>query len=123
MSYYRTGNYDFKQTFSFQHRFDESSRILDKYPDRRPIICEKSNMRNNLPIIDKKKYLVPYNLTMSQFIYVIRQRMHLKSDEAIFLFVNNQIISGASIIGNIYETSKDTDGFLYIQYAKENMFG
>jgi GABA(A) receptor-associated protein len=118
--YYRT---DFKRDYSFQSRLEESCRVLSKYPDRRPIICEKSNHQSDLPDIDKKKYLVPYDLTMGQFMYVIRKRMHLRPEEGLFLFTNNQIVSGSSIIGHIYEYSRDPDGFLYLHYAKENTFG
>lgn len=116
-------NFNFKREHPFQHRLEESGRVLAKYPDRRPIICDKSNLQHDLPNIDKKKYLVPYELSMAQFIYVIRKRMHLRPEESIFLFVNGQIISGHSIIGQVYETSRDPDGFLYIQYSKENVFG
>jgi GABA(A) receptor-associated protein len=118
--YYTT---NFKREFSFQVRIEESSRVLAKYPDRRPIICEKAIHQNDLPDIDKKKYLVPYDLTIGQFIYVIRKRMNLRPEEGIFLFINNQIVSGTSIIGHIYEGSKDPDGFLYVKYTKENVFG
>lgn len=117
------GIYTFKQEFPFDKRLEESCRILIKYPDRRPIICEKAPNQKDLPNIDKKKYLVPYDLSMGQFIYVIRKRINLRPEEAIFLFVNNQIISGTSIIGQIYDYGKDPDGFLYIQYSKENVFG
>jgi len=115
----------FKHKYPFDDRVRESSRILTTYPDRVPIICEKSKKNNNhnLPIINKNKYLVPLDLTMGQFMYVIRQRMKLNSEEGIFLFVGNNIVSSSSIIGNIYQTYKDSDGFLYIQYSKENVFG
>jgi GABA(A) receptor-associated protein len=49
--------------------------------------------------------------------------MNLKPEEGIFLFANNKLVSGSAIIGNVYDYSKDTDGFLYIQYSKENTFG
>jgi|688.fasta_scaffold424955_2 GABA(A) receptor-associated protein len=114
---------NFKREFSFQERVEESSRVLSKYPDRRPVICEKLNNQKDLPDIDKKKYLVPYDLTMGQFMYVIRKRINLRPEEGLFLFINNQIITYTSIIGHIYEYSKDPDGFLYVYYAKENIFG
>ena len=113
----------FKQQNTFQQRLQESSRVLTKYPDRKPIICEKSYRQQDLPDIDKRKYLVPNDLTVAQFMYVIRNRMKLGPEEAIFLFINGQMITGSAIIGNIYEYQKDPDGFLYIQYAKENTFG
>ena len=55
--------------------------------------------------------------------YVIRKRMNLKSEEAIFLFVSDTIPPSSSIIRDIYNRHKDHDGFLYMQYAKENVFG
>lgn len=122
--YFNKNNYsEFKREFSFHHRLEESARVLHKYPDRIPIICEKLANQKNLPNLDKKKYLVPCELTVGQFMYVIRKRINLKPEEALFLFINNQIVSGASIIGQIYNYYKDNDGFLYIQYAKENTFG
>jgi GABA(A) receptor-associated protein len=36
---------------------------LQKYPDRIPVICEK-NERSDIATIDKKKYLVPSDLTV-----------------------------------------------------------
>lgn len=114
---------NFKRDYSFNYRTQEANRVLIKYPDRRPIICEKSTYYNDLPDIDKKKYLVPYELTMGQFIYVIRNRIKLRPDEAVFLFVNDKIMPTSSIIGHIYEQEKDNDGFLYVQYCKENVFG
>ena len=69
-------------------RVAEAKRIRDKYKDRIPVICEKAN-RTNVPDIDKKKYLVPADLTVGQFVYVIRKRIELPADKALFLIVNN----------------------------------
>ena len=45
--------------------------------------------RSDIPDIDKKKYLVPGDLTAGQFVYVIRKRIKLSPEKAIFIFVNN----------------------------------
>jgi len=37
--------------------------VPQKYPDRIPVICEK-NERSDIATIDKKKYLVPSDLTV-----------------------------------------------------------
>ncbi len=114
----------FKYDFSFIERRNEASRVLEKYPDRVPIICDKSRTASNdCPDIDKKKYLVPRNLTMGQFIYVIRKRLKLAPEKAIFLFVGNSIAPATSSIDEIYIYNKDADGFLYITYTLENVFG
>ena len=116
-------NTGFKKKYSLKQRIYESERILSKYPDRIPIICEKALGQYDLPDIDKTKYLVPYDLTLGQFIYVIRKRLKLEPEEAMFLFVNNKMMSINSTIMNVYYYEKDPDGFLYIKYSKENMFG
>ena len=46
----------FKQKFSFQKRLEESNRIIDKYPDRVPIIVERASNTSDIPVIDKQKY-------------------------------------------------------------------
>jgi len=115
--------YNFKYEVSFQDRLTESSRVLAKYPDRKPIICEKLPNQFDLPNIDKRKYLVPNDLTIGQFLYVIRKRMRLKPEQALCLFINYKIVSSSEHIGQIYHQEKDSDGFLYMQYSKENVFG
>jgi GABA(A) receptor-associated protein len=114
----------FKQEFSFERRREESTRVLNKYPDRVPIICEKSSVASkDCPDIDKKKYLVPRDLNMGQFLYVIRKRLRLAPEKAIFLFVGNSIAPSTYSINEIYSSHKDSDGFLYVTYSLENVFG
>lgn len=115
----------FKSQYSFQARLKESSRINVKYPDRIPIICEKSTDVKNtdIPDIDKSKYLVPIDLTISQFLHVIRNRIKLPAEKAIFLFVGGTIPSSSATVSEIYSHYKDADGFLYITYSGENVFG
>ena len=111
-----------------EKRKKEAGRIRDKYPDRIPVIVEKSE-NSDIVDIDKKKYgpfalqlcsaqqqlaraiphgravrithdltffcrvgrryLVPADLTVGQFVYVIRKRIKLSPEKAIFIFVNN----------------------------------
>lgn len=114
----------FKNEFKFEDRYSEARRVLTKYPDRIPIICERSlKARHDCPIIDKKKYLVPRNLSLGHFLYVIRKRIKLPSEKALFLFVNGTIPTTSSLIGEIYHRHKDKDGYLYVTYDQENTFG
>ena len=73
-----------------EKRKSEAERIRAKYPDRVPVICEKAD-RSDIPDIDKKKYLVPADLTVGQFHYVIRKRIQLAPEKALFLFCSNTI--------------------------------
>lgn len=112
----------FRKKYSLITRSSESERIMEKYPDRRPIIVEKS-INSDIPEIDKKKYLVPTDLTVGQFIYVIRKRINIDASKAVYLFVNNVLPPTASTIRSLYEKHKDEDGFLYFVYSAENTFG
>lgn len=115
--------YSFKQRFSFDARIQQSSKVLNKYPDKIPIVCEKSRSEIELPNLDRQKYLVPRSLTFGEFMCIIRQKIRLNSYDSIFLSVNGKIVPGHSLIGYIYEIEKDSDGILYLQYNKENTFG
>ena len=96
--------------------------IMEKYPDRIPIILERAN--DSLTEINKTKYLVPNELTLGQFIYVIRNRLKLKPEIGIFLSFNNSVmVNCSSIILDCYNKYKDEDGFLYVKYSGENTFG
>lgn len=114
----------FKQEFTFEERIKEANRVLEKYPDRLPIICEKNKKASNdCPNIDKNKYLVPKDLTLGQFLYVVRKRMNIPPEKAIFLFIGNTIAPSTAIISDIYKYHVDKDQFLYITYSFENVFG
>ena len=67
----------FKDEFPLESRVSESTRIRSKYPDRVPCIVEKAE-KSDIPNIDKKKFLVPCDLTIGQFVYVIRKRIRLR---------------------------------------------
>ena len=112
----------FKKNNLINKRIKESKKIKLKYEDRIPIIVEKSS-KSKLQNIDKNKFLVPENLTIGQFLYIIRKRVKLYSSDALFLFVNNTLPCTSSSIVNIYNEHKDDDGFLYIQYTEESTFG
>ncbi|TXG47017.1 hypothetical protein EZV62_026311 [Acer yangbiense] len=112
----------FKLEQPLERRQAESARIREKYADRIPVIVEKAE-RSDVPDIDKKKYLVPADLNVGQFVYVVRKRIKLSAEKAIFIFVNNTLPPSAALMSSIYEENKDEDGFLYMTYSGENTFG
>lgn len=101
----------------------EAESIKMKHPDRCPIIVTKAKNSVNVPDIDKHKYLVPLDLTVGQLVYVIRKRIKLRPEQAIFLFINNILPQTSELIGKIYNENKANDGFLYVEYSGENTFG
>jgi len=112
---------DYKRKKPFKTREKEAKAILKKYPNLIPIVVEaKDDIKNTL---DKSKYLVPAKMDMSEFMFVIRNRIKLKKEQALFMFVNNHIPKMTSNLQHIYDCHKDKDGFLYMSITSENTFG
>ncbi len=57
------------------------------------------------------RYLVPADLTVGQFVYVIRKRIKLSAEKAIFIFVDN-VLPPTGKPYNLYDHQLDT---CYIQ--------
>ncbi|XP_068662010.1 autophagy-related protein 8i-like [Aristolochia californica] len=112
----------FKEEFSFEERLDESRDIRSKYPDRVPVVVERFS-KTDLPVMEKKKYLVPRDMSVGQFIHILSNRLHLAPGKALFVFVKNTLPQTSSLMDTIYESFKDDDGFLYMCYSSEKTFG
>jgi len=112
----------YKDDNPFEARRLEGEKIRRKYPDRVPVIVERAP-KAKLEELDKKKYLVPSDLTVGQFYYLIRKRIHLKSDEALFFFVNNVIPPTSATMGALYQEHHEDDNFIYIAYSDESVYG
>mmetsp|Transcript_15279 Transcript_15279/g.44766 ORF Transcript_15279/g.44766 Transcript_15279/m.44766 type:complete len:81 (-) Transcript_15279:173-415(-) len=63
------------------------------------------------------------DLTVGQFVYVIRKRISIPPEKAIFIFVNNTLPPTAALMSTVYENHRDPDGFMYMMYGGENTFG
>jgi GABA(A) receptor-associated protein len=112
----------YKDTKSFEERRKESSRIMLKHPDRIPVICEK-NPNSTIKSFHKVKYLVPRDMTIAQFIFVVREKIKIKPEQSIYMLSNNTLLKASSQVGELYSERKDEDGFLYITYSAESTFG
>uniref|UniRef100_A0A1D1XJN5 Autophagy-related protein n=1 Tax=Anthurium amnicola TaxID=1678845 RepID=A0A1D1XJN5_9ARAE len=112
----------FREEYTFEERLQESRDIIAKYPDRVPVVVERFS-RADLPEMDKKKYLVPRDMSVGQFIHILGIRLHLAPGKALFVFVKNTLPQTSSIMDSVYESYKDEDGFLYMCYSSEKTFG
>ncbi|KAB1213768.1 Autophagy-related protein 8i [Morella rubra] len=112
----------FKEQYSFEERLEDSKNISVKYPDRVPVIIERYS-RTDLPEMEKKKYLVPRDISVGQFIHILSSRLHLTPGKALFVFVQNTLPQTASLMDSLYQSYKEDDGFLYMCYSSEKTFG
>merc|ERR1711934_1019048 len=76
--------------------------------DRVPVIVEKAP-KARIGDLDKKKYLVPSDLTVGQFYFLIRKRISLRPEDALFFFVNNVIPPTSATMGSLYQEHHEED--------------
>lgn len=112
----------FKEKYSFYERLKESRAMLNKYDNKIPIICVKPT-KIKAPNISKTKFLVSRDLSVGQFIYIIRKFIDVNEGTALFIFINDYIPPNSACISDIYNIHKEPDGFLYITYTIESTFG
>jgi GABA(A) receptor-associated protein len=117
--------YHFKKQFPLEKRIEDCKETLNKHPNRIPVICEKAPNSKFQTTINKTKYLCPIDMTVSQFTFLIRQKLNLSQGATIyFLTGDNVTLTGNQYMSEVYQNHKDKeDGFLYITYASEVFFG
>ena len=116
-------NFKFKKDKTFEERRAEYERVTMEHPKKLPIICEKAP-NSKINNIDKTKYLVDASLSLPQFIALIKKKLNIDEKDALFLAANGKrTLPINETLGNIYQKYKDKDGFLYIAYAAEQVWG
>lgn len=116
------------QDMPFEKRCLESRRILEKYSDRVPVICDRLK-NSDLPQIEKTKFLVPGVMLCNEFKYIIHKHIYQRdsserhAEQTIYLFVNNTAPKASKLMSEIYDEKKSDDGFLYMTYSAENTLG
>ena len=123
-------------------RVELYKKIKASFPDQIPIIVERAPGAD-APNIRKKKFLSPPDITIETFLEEVREQIEFDSSEKevidflfdtprgiiapqfciIFYLIHFLFFLIAQIVGNSYETNKFTDGFLYVIYSKQKVFG
>jgi GABA(A) receptor-associated protein len=83
------GNY--RKNVPFDERKLKATTILNQHSDRIPVVVECSEQLQSVHPLKKNKFIVPFELTLAQFMFVIRKHMKLESTYAIYVFINNKL--------------------------------
>jgi GABA(A) receptor-associated protein len=95
-----------------------AKKIKEKYPGRIPVLVKDTCKLE----LSKKKYLVPGDITVSQFLHFLRKYIKkIEKEEALFIFINDKIPVMSSLMSDTNYTSDD--GFVYIDLKLESTFG
>jgi len=103
-------------------------KLRIKYPDKVPIIITMDKKCKTIKDVGTIKYLVQDNITIAQFVYIMRKRIKLEAEEAIYLYgkldnTQHILMAGTDML-SVYDLYKNNeDGILYMTYTGENVFG
>lgn len=102
----------------------EAERLRSRFPDRVPVlVLRHRGAAPDVPRLPKSKFLVPKDLALGQFIYVVRNQMKMSSEKALFMFVGNMLPTTGALMSELYAQYKSADGFLRVVYTSESTFG
>ncbi len=67
---------------------------------------------------------MPATYKVGEVIKIIRKKLNLERDQGLFLLANGRyIMKQNSALLEMHDRFKDEDGFLYLIYAEENVYG
>ncbi|XP_048521944.1 microtubule-associated proteins 1A/1B light chain 3A [Dendroctonus ponderosae] len=103
---------------------EEIMAIKDRFPSKIPVIIHKYQKDHFLPVLDKSKFLIPGDMSMSHFQAILRKRLRMSNTQALYLLVNERTMMSLSLtIQEVYKEHAQPNGFLYITYAAQEAFG
>lgn len=111
-------------TKPFEQRKELSKRMIEKYPDRVPVVILESEV-----ILRKEKFLPNTTTMWGQFLFHLKKENSLIANSMdtyvaqIKCGTTKDFAAGNGIMGDLYSKYKDTDGFLKVVLVKENVFG
>src|SRR5579872_3480983 len=115
--------YEYKSQHTFEKRAKETKDAKTQYPNKLPLIIEKSDTIKNQQL-KYKKFLLSKDITVGQLIYILRKEITLDATQGLYLLIKGSVIPKTSdMICNLYDKYADDDGFLYITYDLELFYG
>lgn len=114
----------FKKDNKFEKRKTDTKNVMTKYPSKIPVYLSRGRMNRTMEEYDKRKFLVGDNMKLISFLNIVRKNYGIESSKSLYLMINDKVlVDNVSSMGIIYDKYKDEDGYLYISYYEENVFG
>ena len=101
-----------------EKRKQDCEKVIKKFPNKIPVMVTK-HVKSTLPNLDKEKFLVPNDISVGNFHGIIRKKLVLEPQYGLNFFVGGKVLPKQdSLMQDVYNSLKDEDGFLYIEYAE-----
>ncbi len=99
---------------SLEERKAKADEIMSIEPERVPVLvtCKQGKITLN-----KNQFMVPKKLKVVHFTATLRRSINLSPESALYLYSGGQMIKQDKFIGEIYDSCKSEDGFLYFNIS------
>ncbi len=112
----------YRDEHPLEKRLNEVKKILNKYPDRIPVLLSTTDKEI---VLNRHKYLVPKDTTLSEFTHILRSNIKCGKTETLFYMIGDKgmLSKMTSTMNELYRYNKSEDNYLLILIQKENAFG
>lgn len=98
----------------------EVIHIMKQNPNSVPIRCLRAE-GCNYPMLEKKKFAAPKEMSLSRFNEHIRQKLQIPTDSPLSVYVETTApLPSSEILEQLYEICKQPDGFLLLKYSQNS---
>lgn len=104
--------------------FTKANVLREKYPTRIPVIVLYDKKNDIFKDLKKNRFIVPNDLTIGQFMMVIRKQLKVNSATGLYLFFNDTLANSSSLMCTVDDKYKDKEtNYLFAILCSENTFG
>lgn len=106
------------QPYIVEGRRKETQDLMQTIPSKLPLFVERHD-KSKLPLMKKRRFLVPANIFMADFVGTIQKKLKMGPEEKLVMLVgqDTEPQPNSVVIKDVYEEKKHEDGFLYVNYA------
>ena len=98
-------------------------KIREQYPNKVPVLVYKSP-KSKVPDMERNKFLINGDVTMGQFLYIVRKRISLAPEKALFFLIDGKILpTVSSTMAEVYDAHKNESSLLVLNFQEESVFG
>lgn len=115
----------YSERTTYKHRRKLVRRMLSLHPERVPIIIERDVSSRGAKLFTRVKFMVSRESTVGQFAKLLLSMATLPNTGALLIVVTDKCIPLASnrTLGEIYDIYSSLDGFVYLSYKEEDVYG
>ncbi len=95
---------------------------MKENPSKVPVVMIHIGDGDSELELGNPRFLFPRDFTLDQVSTIIRRKLELDKNTALFMYLKNRLVKGKQL-HELYDQYKDTDNVLYLCYSRERTLG